>query len=369
MDQPKAPPPLILLVEDDPGIRRLCDRALRAWGLRTEAATGPEQALPLLNRLTPDLVLWGLPLATADGLELLRRLEDCLDAPPMVVAASHDERDEALRLLAGGAYALLDKPLDNLELLRHTVNRGLEWRTLRQQRYRYHARLQQDVDARTAELRDLSQHLEHAREEEKRRIAKELHDELGMTLTALFMDLNWLREKLRDADEPVTCRLTSMHTLLEGAVKTSRRIIRDLRPSVLDNLGLIAALEWQAVEFNARYRIPCRVEHRGDDNGLSDTTRITLFRIFQEALTNVARHAGAKEIRAALTLTHGRAALSVHDDGSGFDPARVSPASHGLLGMRERLHQCGGKLTIESAPGRGTRLCAALPLQPQEVPA
>src|SRR5205814_6877184 len=160
-----------------------------------------------------------------------------------------------------------------------------------------------EIERSREEVRGLSRHLQTSREEEKAGIAREVHDELGSTLAALRMDLDWLAEHLADAPEPVAQTRAEMDRLLEAAVAATRRIVTDLRPSILDDLGLAAALRWQATEFRKHTGTRVDVETPASDQGISRDASLAFFRIFQETLTNVARHAKATEVTVSLART------------------------------------------------------------------
>lgn len=210
------------------------------------------------------------------------------------------------------------------------------------------------------QLRSLSAHQEGLLEQERKHIAREVHDELGQLLTALKMDISLLRLHL--AQDPVLVeRLESMRTLAEKTIRVVRHVASNLRPSALD-LGLLPAIEWLSRDFNQRWEIPCSLELSGDEIALDDATATTVFRVVQESLTNVARHAQASEV--TISLQYGsRLLLQVKDNGCGFDPmdARTLPG-YGLLGMRERILSLGGTLKIDSESGIGTKLVIELPL-------
>jgi signal transduction histidine kinase len=199
------------------------------------------------------------------------------------------------------------------------------------------------------------------REEERTRIAREIHDELGQALTGLKLDLAWLRPRLKDRPE-LTERLQSIVVRIDGTIDSVRRIATELRPSVLDHLGLVAAVEWQAQEFSERTGIAAAVRLTASTMVLVPETATTVFRILQEALTNVARHAGATRVEIALDLSIEAVRLEVQDNGRGIDlSARAGARSLGLLGMQERAGACGGELTIDSRPGAGTVLTLYIP--------
>ena len=212
-------------------------------------------------------------------------------------------------------------------------------------------------------LRELSAHLQTVREEEKARVAREIHDELGGTLTALKIDVYWLAHALPMEMTPFLERTESMSNLLDGAVQATRRIITELRPSILDDLGLLATLEWQCAQFQKRTGIECRAQCSEDLGGLDKERSIALFRIFQEALTNVTRHAEASAVAVEFRHDERNVRLTVRDNGRGLPEGQVVPAtSYGLRGMGERVANLGGQFRIASPAGGGLELEVILPL-------
>jgi len=209
---------------------------------------------------------------------------------------------------------------------------------------------------------------EQAREEERRRLARELHDELGQALFALKMNLVWLQHRV--SGEPgqveiaeVREKLPTFLDLVERAVHTVTAIVTDLRPPALDQLGLIAALEWQTESFARRTGLRCRFVGAADVDELDMGRATAVFRMFQEMLTNVERHAQANHVTVTVKRTGNRLKLSVRDNGKGVPASKASePSSFGLLGMRERAMLLGGSLTIAGAPQRGTNVVASIPL-------
>ncbi|WP_175959095.1 PAS domain S-box protein [Burkholderia pyrrocinia] len=219
------------------------------------------------------------------------------------------------------------------------------------------------------ELRELSANLQNVREEEKTRIARELHDDLGQQLTALKMDLSVVEQQLRvpgraQPDEGMLSHLQGMRRLIDATVASVRRIAADLRPVMLDDLGLVPAIEWLANDFTNRYGID--VERHIETGGLTFTSAgaTTLFRIVQEALTNVARHADATRVALRLDIEDGFCVLRVADNGRGAAPGGTvhEDKSFGLIGIRERAHMLGGTVTIDTALARGFSITVALPL-------
>jgi PAS domain S-box-containing protein len=226
-------------------------------------------------------------------------------------------------------------------------------------------RAEQELRASSEQLRNLAAHLLSVREEERARISREVHDELGQSLTAVKMDLAWLAVRLPQRNGPMLKRIRSTRQLADSIIQSIRRISTELRPAVLD-LGLAAAVEWQVQEFQARSGIQCTVRLLTREEVTSNAST-AMFRIFQETLTNVARHAKATRAEVVLQKQRDRLVLLVHDNGRGFDQADPSLSkSLGLLGMRERAAILGGKVSISSAPGKGTTVSAWIPLPSPE---
>ena len=213
------------------------------------------------------------------------------------------------------------------------------------------------------ELRELAAASNSVREQEKSRIARELHDELAQDLTAMKMDLTWLQEHLPKEMPSSSERLTKMQAMLDATVAATRRISADLRPLMLDDLGLIPAAEWLVQNFMERTGIACDFETSSPNLDLQDPYATAVFRILQESLTNVARHAEATLVHVRLGMENDQIQLTVSDDGRGFstgDPRK--PGSFGLMGLRERAYLLGGDVSIESSQGSGTAIAVTIPL-------
>jgi len=211
------------------------------------------------------------------------------------------------------------------------------------------------------QLRELSAHLESVREEEKARIAREVHDELGQMLTVLKLETSMCELAYAELDPGLRDRLNSMKRLISQLFQLVRDVATALRPPILD-AGIASAIEWQAQRFEARTQIPCLVDVPDNLPPLSDARAIGMFRILQEALTNVMRHAQAHTVEISLTLEEGVMCLTIADDGVGFVQHKGRPVSFGLVGMRERVLMLGGRLELDSEPGEGTTLRAYIPL-------
>jgi two-component system sensor histidine kinase UhpB len=215
------------------------------------------------------------------------------------------------------------------------------------------------------EIRRLASHLQDVREEERLIMSREIHDQLGQQLTIMKMDINWLKKRtvlpINDATKE---KMEALNTMIDDTIKMVRRIATELRPSLLDDLGLGAALEWHLTEFQKRSGIEVHYEGLSQELPLPVTVKTALFRIVQESLTNVARYARAKHVLVTLKNVEDHLHLTIRDDGIGFDPADLATKkSFGIVGMRERSAMMDGKYSILSSPGQGTTVKVIVPLQ------
>ncbi|HMU23828.1 MAG TPA: PAS domain S-box protein [Ferruginibacter sp.] len=217
------------------------------------------------------------------------------------------------------------------------------------------------------ELRQLATHLENIRETERTHMAREIHDELGQQLTGLKMDISWLNKKIKSEDEEINQKIKDTISLIDKTVITVRRIATQLRPSILDDLGLIAAMEWQSEDFEKRSEIPTYFSANVLMLEVKPEIATVVFRVFQECLTNVLRHASASLVEANLIVSEGKLELTIKDNGKGFDPAEIeNKKTLGLLGMKERVLLMGGTYQITSEPEKGTLVRIIVPLAVQQ---
>jgi two-component system, NarL family, sensor histidine kinase UhpB len=213
-----------------------------------------------------------------------------------------------------------------------------------------------------AQLAELSFHIETVKEKERSRISREIHDDLGGNLTAIKMTLALLKRRLPAAEKALEEKAAYIDALVDRTIDTVHRIAGDLRPGILD-LGLAAALEWQAREFEKQRAVSCEFVCNFRDFQLDSDRSIALFRIAQEALTNISKHAEATRVEIRLFISRRSLLLEVADNGCGTPPsAQRKPKSYGIRGMRERIHALGGSLSIDAAPGGGTLVGVTLPL-------
>jgi signal transduction histidine kinase len=223
-------------------------------------------------------------------------------------------------------------------------------------------RLEDLVRDRTASLAKLATYLQQVRENERAHLARELHDELGALLTAAKLDVARIKSRLGDNAPEATQRLQHLTETLNSGIALKRRIVEDLRPSSLSNLGLLPALEILTREFAQRADLEINTEF--DEVDLPAAAQLTLYRMVQEALTNISKYAQAQQVNVLLQNMGSHVVLQVNDDGNGFNPQEVGASSHGLDGMRHRVEAEGGRLHVDSALGQGTRITATLPSLP-----
>jgi len=229
-------------------------------------------------------------------------------------------------------------------------------------------RLDREIRERTAELAELSTHLHVIQETERAKLARDIHDELGSILVSAKMDVAWVQDRIRRKDPENSAKLERALGTLDDGVDIKRRIIEELRPTLLDNLGLSAALEWQLHEVCDKAKLDCQISlPDGDDSGMPPSQSIALYRILQEALTNVVKYAQAKNVTVNFELTADRASLTIEDDGVGI-PERASDhrLSHGIAGMRQRVRAFDGEFSIARRPAGGTIIKVDLPLRRSE---
>lgn len=224
-------------------------------------------------------------------------------------------------------------------------------------------RIEEKLMQTTEQLRNLSSHLQSVREEERTNIAREIHDELGQVLTVLKIQVTLLSKELRKDQFNIRERMESVARLLEETVESVQRITSELRPGILDELGLVPAIEWQAQEFNNRTNIDVEYNLPKEEIILDQSKATAVFRIFQEALTNIARHANASKIKIVLEQSDGHLKLKITDNGKGITQNQINnPKSLGILGMKERALVFGGTVTIKSTMDIGSIVELGIPL-------
>ena len=348
----------ILLIEDNPADALLVQEIIDHERLDFTVAETLEEALEQIRQAPPELILLDLTLPDSDGIESFDTLHTHFPQLPVIVLSGHEDDALALACVQHGAHDYLIKSAFNGEQLRRAILYAASRTHLMQSHQREEA------------LRALSSHIQEAREAERVHIARELHDALGSQLTALKLDIHWLGSRCKPVPE-VEQRLHAMKQLADELIQTTRRICTELRPALLEDLGLLAAIEWQTEQFTEHSGLPCSISVTPEAEALctrcSPAESLTLFRVLQEALTNIARHAQAHAVTVQLQHLSEGLQMVIQDDGCGLNgsPSKTR-AHHGINGMRERMTSLGGELTCLSSPGCGTTLQAFLPI-PSEL--
>ena len=224
--------------------------------------------------------------------------------------------------------------------------------------------MEQRIRKSRNQLRSLAERLQMIREEERASIAREIHDDLGQTLTALKMDISWMKKNSGMSEEMRASKLDGILALTDSTIQTVKRIATDLRPGILDDLGLVSAIEWQTKEFQNRSGIECNFGISVDEFAIDEEISVAVFRIFQESLTNIARHSGATKIEVIINRKDDLLQMEVTDNGVGINEEQISSSrSLGLIGMNERVSVLKGKLTISRAAEGGTTVKVDIPLK------
>ena len=358
----EAPPgaPLVLVAEDDADLRAYLTRVLRRR-YRVVATRDGAEALEAARREPPALVLTDLMMPVLSGTELLRalRADPVLQRVPVVVLTALTGRGIRVQSLHEGANDYVPKPFDEEELLAR-VDAQIRLADLTQ-------RLGERVAEQTTELRLLASNLSSVQERERARIARDVHDALGQTLTGLRMQLASFERMIegKDLDRArIGEGLAEAERLLGAVHESVTQVIRDLRPGHLEAEGLATAIDVLAHDMGRHHGFTCECAVGFDEELIEPGRAVSIFRIVQEALTNIARHAHATAAWLAFEQTNESLTIRIRDDGSGFDPTAVSGDHFGLLGMRERARALGGALQIVSTPTEGTELTVTLPLVP-----
>jgi signal transduction histidine kinase len=219
------------------------------------------------------------------------------------------------------------------------------------------------------QLQELSSHIQDAKEQERLRIAREIHDEIGSLLTAIKIDLSWLTHRLPKENKPLSDKAKTIETLVDKAITSASNLAQSLRPGFLDYFGIIAAIEIEAQEFTNRSGISCNIIKSQENIELPEAHTISLFRILQETLNNILKHAQAKNVQIEIVKGADHLELIISDDGIGLsENARNKPHSFGLRGIHERVEHLGGTVKIASTPGKGTQIAIFIPLEPESSP-
>jgi signal transduction histidine kinase len=355
-------PVSVLLVEDSEKDALLIAHELRShdFTLRFKRVQNQEGFLAALKEQSWDVIIADYSLPQFGAMAALKLLQKSqLDLPFIIVSGAIGE-ETAVAAMKAGAHDYIMK--DKLARLVPALEREMREAKMRQER------MQGEIDLRTSrdQLRALAAKLQSVREEERKLITRDIHDELGQALTGFKMDLAWMRNRLANNDSAISAQLlekiAEMGALVDATANTIRKLCTELRPGILDDLGLTAAIQWQAREFSKRTGIRCAVTTKADGLNLDPDQITAAFRIFQEILTNVARHAEASRVNVRLESTGKELVLEASDNGRGIRENEIGGTkSLGLVSMRERALLLGGALELHGAPGQGTTVTVRLP--------
>jgi len=360
----------ILLVDDEPNSLYALQEMLQPLGQNLMVARSGAEALRLVLKNEFAVILLDVRMPRMDGFEtarLIRERRRSSLTPIIFLTAAGDDMDSVYRGYEAGAVDYLIKPVPSPTVLCSKVMVFVEL-------YAKNADLARQISERMIveerlkdseeKLRRLAAYLVSVREEERTHIAREIHDELGQVLTGLKMDVSWLAQRLDAKQKALLGKTQSMCGLIDSAIGTVRKIASGLRPEILDHMGLVAAINWQAKDFQKRTGIRCRVELPPEGIKLDIERSTTTFRIFQEILTNVARHAHASRVNVKFGLTDDHMTLEVADNGVGIPETKLmNGKSLGLLGIQERALHFNGDVSINGAAGQGTRVTVSIPLE------
>jgi len=314
-----------------------------------------------LEHNPPDIVLSDFSLPGFDGYAALAIAQQKRPGVPFIFVTGTLGEEVAIETLKKGATDYVLK--HRLARLVPSVQRALREAQSQTERRRAEEQLRRSHE----QLRALSVHLQHVREEEQIRIAREVHDELGQALTGLKLQLTWVGNRLPKNLKALHERTRLITSRIDDTIQTVRRIATELRPGLLDTAGLIAALEWQAHEFQEHTGIPCRVRSLVKEAHWDQNVNTVFFRIFQETLTNIIRHANATKVEVRFMEMTGQLVMEVKDNGRGISEDEINNTkSLGLLGMQERAALLGGEVRLRGEPDKGTTVSVRVPRPPQK---
>ncbi|MCO6059848.1 response regulator [Pseudomonas sp. MOB-449] len=357
---PDGVPAAILLVDDNPGKLVALTAVVADMGLEVSAATSGREALRLLLKRDFAVILLDVKMPEMDGFEtatLIHGRPRSAHTPIIFITAEASSDTEKIRGYSSGAVDVIFSPILP-DVLRAKIRVFVDLFYL-QRKLTIQA---EELLRSKLQLRDLAGYQEQIKEDERKRIAREIHDQLGQSLLALRMDVSMLQERTDGLPSELRERADDALNQIDTAIRSVRAIINDLRPPVLD-LGLVAAIEWQLEEFRQRTGIDCTFQRREEDFQCDqdDKRSTTLFRIVQESLSNITRHAQATWVQVELRKEGQMLYLRINDNGVGMTEDRKVD-SFGLAGMKERIGMLGGDLRIASSPDQGTALTITMPL-------
>ncbi|HKJ38438.1 MAG TPA: response regulator [Anaerolineales bacterium] len=340
----------VLIVDDNQTARETLLAMLEGGHYQLEFAKDGAQALKMLDGIPVDLILLDVMMPGMDGYEVCRRVRSTpkLAEVPIVLLTALDDHNSLLEGIKAGADDFLSKPVDRQELSARvrTITRLNRYHTLMEQR---------------ENLRQMAERVITAQEEERQHISRELHDDLGQALTTHMLSLRNLQNDLTDPTEAIFEQVQALYDQTFEILGKIRSLAHDLRPPVLDTLGLKDSMQTYCAEFSRRTQLPVTFEVDEGFPILPDIYNITLYRVLQEALTNIVKHAEATQVWADLTVEDKAISLTIQDNGHGFEVGKVQFKGIGLTGLHERMTLAGGKFNVSSSRVRGTIVLAQFP--------
>ena len=371
--------PNILVVDDIRENLILLEHIIQPLQVNIILAQSGEEALQRIEGTSLFLALIDVKMPVMDGIELAGRLQQhpVHKTTPVIFITAFADKDIVHDCYRAGAVDFISKPFQQYILLckikvfldLHHQNIQLRNHQLKLlETTRELESINKSLVSSQEELAALTAHLEEIREDERKKIALDLHDDLGQRLTALLMDMAWLKNNVEQKNGKLLSRVNLMKSSLEDTILTVRRISMGLRPSALDDLGLEAALKWLFAEYTNSSGIPVKHDLLTEEIELDPKLSILIFRLTQEILTNVVRHANASQVDFSMKPEGDHLLLSVSDNGVGITKEKMAkPDAFGLRGMKERVVSWGGTIDIDGKPMEGTRIVIVLPLSKNRV--
>ena len=349
----------ILVVDDASMNLEIITAQLEKRGYIALVARSGQEAVERAESAHPDLILLDVLMPGINGFETCRRLKqrDATRDIPVIFMTALTATDDKIEGFRVGAVDYVTKPI-NAEEVATRVETHLKLDALRRRQAAQNRQLREEMATREQEMRAKR---EEAREDERKHIARELHDELGQHLSAIRLELSFVRMRWGTDNPELREKVQSVQETIDGVIGLVRDLVTRLRPVVLD-MGIASALEWLICEFRMSSEVTCDLQIDEQVADLDPWQTSTVFRLVQESLTNIGRHAHARNVQVSLHRQSVAYVLTVSDDGLGFDPTKIGIKSLGLQGMRERAEMLGGQFDLRSRPGDGTSIVVTFPI-------
>lgn len=350
----------ILFLEDTNSDVELIKYELKKAELNYQAEIVETEAnfISSLETFSPDVIISDYSLPSFDGMSAFRLFKERKMLIPFILVTSNLSEQLALDCLNEGIDDFILK--SSIGRIPKAIKRAIEKKNIEKEKERISIEL---IESQI-QLRKLVNEIQVAREVERAHIAREIHDELGQELTALKMDIGWVIHKQNDSNVVVIEKLNGMLSLCDEIIDSVRTLSSELRPAIIDDLGLIAALEWKCNDFEKKSNIPCQFISSVKERKFESNLSINSYRILQESLTNITRHAKATSVRVFVRESETDICMEITDDGIGMATKEINNRkTHGILGMKERANLLGGVLNVVSSKDKGTHIILMLPLE------